>query len=114
MKKVILAQARVAEDKETKERIVFATFLNLPSKGSNNKVWYPLKADLTVVCCFGEDRAPEKFALLRKAMPGTLMGITYGFNERTNKPFVQDVIVLKEGYSESDIYDEINGENPMQ
>ena len=110
MKKVILAQARVAEDKNTKERLLWTTFVDLPSKGKNGTVWYPLKSEICLGHCFGEDRHPEIFALLRKAVPGTLLGLTFGFNDRTNKPYVQNVIVLKEGYTENDIYSETESE----
>ena len=109
MKKVILAQARVAEDKNTKERVLWTTFIDLPSKGKNGVIWYPLKTEVCIGYCFGEDRHPEIFALLRKAIPGTLFGVTFGFNDRTNKPYIQTVELLKEGYTEDDIYREEEG-----
>ena len=105
MKKVILAQARVAEDKQTKERLVFVTFINLPTKTSQGKVWYPKSDDLCTISCFGEDRTPALFGLLRKAVPGTLCGVTFGVNDYTGKTYIADVEILKEGYTESDIYE---------
>lgn len=105
VKKVLLAQARVGEDKDTKERLLWTMFVDLPNKGRNGQVWYPLKNETLMSFCFGEDRHPEQFALLRKAVPGTLLALEMGFNVRTNKPMVKSVSVLKEGYTEEDIYD---------
>ena len=114
MKKVLLVQARISEDKKTKERLLFVTFVNLPRKNAQTgNVWFPKNDELTTVSCFGEDRAPTLFALLRKAIPGSLCGLTYGVNDFNNKLFVADVKVLKEGYTESDIYDRIEDE-PVQ
>lgn len=114
MKKVLLVQARISEDKKTKERLLFVTFVNLPTKNAQTgNVWFPKNDELTTVSCFGEDRSPTLFALLRKAIPGSLCGLTYGVNDFNNKLFVADVKVLKEGYTESDIYDRIEDE-PVQ
>ncbi len=111
MKKVLLVQARVSEDKKTKERLLFVTFVNLPTKNAQTgNIWYPKNDELTTVSCFGEDRAPGLYALLRKANPGTLCGLTYGVNDFNNKLFVANVEILKEGYTEADIYDVVKEE----
>lgn len=113
MKQVILANVRVTEDEKTKERLVFATFLNLPNKGNDGRIWNPKKEDLISVSCFGEDRAQSLYNMLRRAVPGTLLGVSYGFNERTNKPFVTDVKILKVGYTEAEIFEPLpSEENP--
>lgn len=110
MKKVLLVQARVSEDKKTKERLLFVTFVNLPTKNAQGNIWYPKNDELITVSCFGEDRAPALFALLRKAIPGTLCGLTYGVNDFNNKLFVANVEILKEAYTEADIYDTVKDE----
>lgn len=108
MKKVLLLQARVSEDAKTKERIVFVTFANLPTRSSQGKIWYPKKEELFSISCFGEDRHPALFGLLRKAVPGTLCGVSYGVNDFNGKTFISDVKVLKENYTEADIYDRLD------
>lgn len=111
MKKVLLVQARISEDKKTKERLLFVTFVNLPTKNAQTgNIWYPKNDELTTVSCFGEDRAPELYGLLRKATPGTLCGLTYGVNDFNNRLFVANVEILKEGYTDADIYDTVKDE----
>lgn len=115
MKKVLLVQARVSEDKKTKERLLFVTFVALPTKNAQTgNIWYPKNEELITVSCFGEDRAPALFSKLRKAIPGTLCGLTYGVNDLTQKLFVQDVEVLKEAFTEADIYDRADGATAQQ
>ena len=104
MKKVLLLQSRVAEDEKTKERILFVTFASLATKNSNGQLWFPKKDELTIVSCFGEDRASELFKRFRTALPGSLCGITFGVNDYTTKTFVSDAKILKAPYSETDIY----------
>lgn len=114
MKKVLLVQARISEDKKTKERLLFVTFVNLPTKNAQGNIWYPKNDEVITVSCFGEDRAPALFAKLRKVTPGTLCGVTYGVNDFGNKLFVSDVEVLKEAYTEADIYDRADSATAQQ
>lgn len=114
MKKVLLVQARISEDKKTKERLLFVTFVNLPTKNAQGNIWYPKNDEVITVSCFGEDRAPALFAKLRKVTPGTLCGVTYGVNDFGNKLFVSDVEVLKEAYTEADIYDRADSATVQQ
>ena len=114
MKKVLLVQARISEDKKTKERLLFVTFVNLPTKNAQGNIWYPKNDEVITVSCFGEDRAPALFAKLRKVTPGTLCGVTYGVNDFGNKLFVSDVEVLKEAYTEADIYDRADSATSQQ
>lgn len=114
MKKVLLVQARISEDKKTKERLLFVTFVNLPTKNAQGNIWYPKNDEVITVSCFGEDRAPALFAKLRKVTPGTLCGVTYGVNDFGNKLFVSDVEILKEAYTEADIYDRADSATAQQ
>lgn len=104
MKKVLLLQSRVAEDPKTKERIVFVTFANLPTRNRAGKVWYPKKEELFTIVCFGEDRHPELFGKFRTATAGALCGITYGVNDFTGKTFIESAEILNSAYTEDDIY----------
>lgn len=112
MKKVLLLQSRIAEDEKTKERILFVTFASLATKNNNGQLWFPKKDELTIVSCFGEDRAPELFKRFRLALPGALCGITFGVNDYTGKTFVSDAKILKMPYSETDIYARIDDNSP--
>lgn len=114
MKKVLLVQARISEDKKTKERLLFVTFVALPTKNAQGNIWYPKNDELVTVSCFGEDRAPALFAKLRRAIPGTLCGLTYGVNDFNNRLFVSDVEVLKEAFTEADIYEQANSATAQQ
>ena len=114
MKKVLLVQARISEDKKTKERLLFVTFVNLPTKNAQGNIWHPKNDEVITVSCFGEDRAPALFAKLRKVTPGTLCGVTYGVNDFSNKFFVSDDEILKEAYTEADIYDRADSATVQQ
>ena len=114
MKKVLLVQARISEDKKTKERLLFVTFVNLPTKNAQGNIWYPKNDEVVTVSCFGEDRASALFAKLRKVTPGTLCGVTYGVSDFGNKLFVSDVEILKEAYTEADIYDRADSATAQQ
>lgn len=104
MKRAIVTSVRVSKDKKTGEDNVWVTASIMPSKSSSGNVYYPKSSDISVTTCAGALRAPDKFTKYQLLKLGDIIDITYGFNEFTQKPFIDDVTVVKSSpYKESDL-----------
>ncbi len=88
MKRSILVSARVGNDKETGDELLFLTFCRLPSKMSNGGLWHPKQNELLVSACVNKSRKPADFEMYRRILPGALFDLTMGVNDFTGKTFV--------------------------
>lgn len=104
MKRAIVTSVRVSQDKKTSEDNVWVTASIMPSKSSNGNLYYPKSSDISLTTCAGALRAPDKFTKFQLLKIGDVIDIKYGFNEFTQKPFIDDITVVKSTpYKDSDL-----------
>lgn len=107
MKRAIVLQVRESENKQNNnEKTVWVTVGLLPSKMRNGNLYYPRTTDVCVSTCAGALTKPDNYEKFRKLAIGSLVDLTYGMNEFTNKPFVADVAVACESpFTADDLYE---------
>ena len=104
MKRAIVTCVRTSKDVKSGEDNVWVTMSIMPSKMSNGSLFYPKSSDISVSTCAGALRASDKFTSYQKLKLGDLVDIHYGFNEFTQKPFVDDItLVHSSPYKDSDL-----------
>lgn len=104
MKRAIVTCVRTSKDSKTGEDNAWVTVAIMPSKMQNGSLFYPKSSDISVSTCAGAIRAKDKFSKYRDFKLGDIVDIHYGFNEFTQKPFVDDITLVKSSpYEESDL-----------
>ena len=101
MKRAIVLQVRESENKQNNnEKTVWVTVGLLPSKMKNGNLYYPRTT------CAGALTKPDNYEKFRKLAIGSLVDLTYGINEFTNKPFVADISLSCESpFTAADLYE---------
>ena len=104
MKRAIVTCVRTSKDNKTSEDNVWVTASIMPSKMNNGNLFYPKSSDISVTTCAGALRAADKFTKYQGLKLGDVVDIHYSFNEYTQKPFVDDITLVKASpYKESDL-----------
>ena len=106
MRRCILISTRQNKDEKTGDELLFLTLTRLPNKMTNGCLWYPKKDELILNTCINKTKNPEEFDKMHSVLPGTLVDVTFGLNEYTNKAYVlkTDVVEGTELYSEDMLY----------
>ena len=107
MRRFILVSSRIGEDKETTDEILFLTLYRLPSKMKDGGLWYPKKDDALTTTCINKTNRPEEFDKLKSVLPCSLVDVTFGVNEFTNKSFIAKIDLVKDTvnlFSEEELY----------
>ena len=95
MRRAILISNRQNKDEKTGDELLFLTFSRLPNKMNNGGLWYPKKDELIINTCINKTRSPDEFAKMQNVLPGTLVDVTFGLNEYTNKAYVVKTDIVK-------------------
>ena len=104
MKRAIVVSVRTSKDKNSGEDNAWVTVALMPTKMNNGNLFYPKSSDISVSTCAGAIKAPDKFTKYQGLKLGDIVNIHYGFNEFTQKPFVDDITLVKSTpYKESDL-----------
>lgn len=106
MKKGILLAARVSKDKKTDENLCWVTIGVLPSKMTKGGLFYPKKEDSILTVPFGELRNPDMYVACQSIRLGSLVGVTFDFNEIVNRAFPARIDTIVEScYSDEEMFD---------
>ena len=103
MKRCILLSTRTNEDKDTGDQLLFLTLSNLPKRMKSGGLWHPKSSEMIITACINETRKPDDYAKFAKLLPGTLLDVTEGINDFTNKRFVASLDIVS---GTENIYDE--------
>lgn len=104
MKRAIITCVRTSKDKKTGEDNAWVTMSIMPSKMNNGNLFYPKSSDISVSTCASAIRSADKFSKYKGLKLGDIVDIHYGFNEYTQKPFVDDITLVKSTpYKENDL-----------
>ena len=106
MRRCILISTRQNTDEKTGDELLFLTLTRLPNRMTNGGLWYPKKDELILNACINKTKNPEDFMKMLKILPGTLVDVTFGLNEYTNKPYVfkMDVVQGTDVFTEDLLY----------
>lgn len=88
MKRYILVDSKIVEDKQTKDKLLFLTMYRLGSKMKNGGIWHPKKDESISCVCFHESKDKLNFDMYKDIYPGALFDITFGINDITQKVYV--------------------------
>lgn len=104
MKRAIITCVRTSKDKKTGEDNAWVTMSIMPSKMNNGNLFYHKSSDISVSTCASAIRSADKFSKYQGLKLGDIVDIHYGFNEYTQKPFVDDITLVKSTpYKENDL-----------
>lgn len=104
MKRAIVTCVRTSKDSKSGEDNAWVTMSIMPSKMNNGNLFYPKSSDISVSTCAGALRAADKFSKYQGLKLGDLVDVHYGFNEYTQKPFIDDIILVKSSpFKDSDL-----------
>ena len=104
MKRAIVTCVRTSKDNKTGEDNAWVTVALMPTKMNNGNLFYPKSSDISVSTCAGAIKASDKHKKYRDLKLGDIVDIHYGFNEYTQKPFVDDITLVKASpYKDSDL-----------
>lgn len=95
MRRCILISTRQNKDEKTGDELMFLTLSRLPTKMNNGGLWYPKKDELIINTCINKSRNPDEYGKMLNVLPGTLIDVTFGLNEYTNKAYVVKTDVVK-------------------
>ena len=97
MKKAIVLQVRESKDKDTGEALVWVTFALMPtvikSGVHKDSLFYPKSTEIIKTACFGAIKAPDKYAKNKTLKIGSVVDVTYDYNEVLDKSYINDVDV---------------------
>lgn len=96
MRRFIVVSSRVGEEKESKKPVLFLTLYRLPNKTQSGMLWYPKKDDALVVTCINSVSRSDEFNALKDVLPCSLVDVTFGVNEFTNKTIVASIKPVKD------------------
>ena len=107
MKRAIVLQVRESENKQNNnEKAAWVTVGLLPAKMKSGNLFYPRSTETCVSTCAGVLTKPDNYEKFRKLAIGSIVDLTYGINEFTNKPFVADISVVCESpFTAEDLYE---------
>lgn len=94
MKRTILVSTRTNTDEKTGDELLFLTLCNLPKRMKNGGLWYPKSSELLSTACINKTRKPDEYEKFMKLLPGTIIDVTEGINDFTNKRFVASLDVV--------------------
>lgn len=104
MKRAIVTCVRTSKDSKSGEDNAWVTMSIMPAKMNNGNLFYPKSSDISVSTCAGALRAADKFSKYQGFKLGDVVDVHYGFNEYTQKPFVDDIILVKSSpFKDSDL-----------
>lgn len=103
MKRTILVSSRTNEDKDTGDQLLFLTLCNLPKRMNNGGLWHPKSSELLMTACINKKRKPDDYEKFVKLLPGTIIDVTEGINDFTNKRFVASLEIVP---GTENVYDE--------
>lgn len=104
MKRALVTSVRTSKDQKSGEDNAWVTMSIMPSKMSNGNLFYPKSSDISVSTCAGAIRSADKFTKYQGLQIGDIVDIHYGFNEFTQKPFVDDITLVKSSpFKENDL-----------
>ena len=95
MRRCILISTIQNKDEKTGDELLFLTLSRLPTKMNNGGLWYPKMDEQIINTCINKTRSPEDYENMSKVLPGTLIDVTFGLNEYTNKAYVVKTDVVK-------------------
>ena len=95
MRRAILISNRQNKDEKTGDELLYISFARLPNKMNNGGLWYPKKDEQIINTCINKTRYPDWYAQMQNVLPGTLVDVTFGLNEYTNKAYVVKTDVVK-------------------
>ena len=91
MKRCILIGSRKGTDKETNDNLLFLTMYALPVRTQNGNLYVPNKEKALITMCINEKYKPQDYSDLSDIKLGSLVDITYGSNELTQKMYVKKI-----------------------
>ena len=91
VKRCILISSRKGTDKETNDNLLFLTMYALPVRTQNGNLYYPKSEQALINMCINEKYKPQDYSDLSDIKPGSLVDITYGSNELTQKMYVKKI-----------------------
>lgn len=94
MVKCIICDSRDGEDKETKEKLVFLTMYRIPNLTAKGTLWHTKQSEAITCACAGEKRTPNLYKSYKDMAVGTVVNVTFGVNDFTNKTIVANVEVF--------------------
>lgn len=104
MKRAIITSVRISKDNKTGEDNAWITASIMPSKMNNGNLFYPKATAISVSTCAGALRSPDKFSKYQGLKIGDIVDIHYALNEYNQKPFVNEILLVKESpYKENDL-----------
>lgn len=104
MKRAIVVSVRMSKDTQTGEDQAWLSMAIMPTKMSNGNLFYPKSSDICVSTVGGALKNPDKFKAYKSLKIGDVVNISYALNEFTQKPFVNEVTLIKESpFSDSDL-----------
>lgn len=104
MKRAIVTCVRMSKDVKSGEDNCWVTMSIMPSKMNNGNLYYPKSSDISITTCAGAIRTPDKYMKYLGLNLGDIVNIHYALNEYTQKPFVNDIEIVKPTpYEESDL-----------
>lgn len=106
MRRFILISNRQNKDEKTGDELLFVKLARLPSKMNNGGLWYPKKDEEILTTCINKSRASEEYEKMLPVLPGTLIDVTFGLNEFTNKAYAIkfDVVEGTDVFTEDVLY----------
>lgn len=104
MKRAVIVSVRESVDKKTSENVVWTTLAQMPQKGKNGNVYYPMSNKILLVTSAGEVRSPDKFTKYKKFKIGDIVDVHMAINNNNDTVYVSDLELVKEStYKESDL-----------
>lgn len=94
MKRCILVGTRTNTDKDSGDKLLFLTLCNLPKKMKSGGLWHPKQSELLLTACINKTRKPDDYEKFSKVLPGTILDVTEGINDFTNKRFVASLDIV--------------------
>lgn len=97
MKRYVVCDIKDGQDKDTKENLVFLTMYRIPTRmKQSDKLWHTKQAEAISVACAGEKRNADDYKKYKAVKVGTIVDVTFGINEFTNKAVIAKVDVFAE------------------
>ena len=104
-KRCIVVDLRLNKDEKTNDELLFLTLYRLPTKMKNGGLWHPRSNESVVNVCINKTKEPESFVKMLNVLPGSLVDVTFGINDFTNKTFVAKTeLVVVNPIKVEDIY----------
>ncbi len=97
MKRFVVCDIKDGQDKDTKENLVFLTMYRIPSPMKDSgKLWHTKQSEAITVACAGANRNADDYKKYKAMQVGTIVDVTFGINDFTNKAVVARVDIFAE------------------